>query len=125
MNPLKMYTYRFEKLDVWAESKKLTKEIYLITQKCPFEEKFGLTTQITRATNSICSNIAKGSERKTNKYKAQFTNMAFSSAAEVLNQITLVKELDVISLDDYIQTRLQIESITSNLNALENYQINT
>jgi four helix bundle protein len=118
-----MYTYSFEKLDVWVESKKHTKEIYLITKKFPSEEKFGLTSQLRRASVSICSNIAEGSERKTNKDKAHFTIIAFSSAVEVLNQIILAKKLDFISLDNYILIRQKIESITNKLNALRNYQI--
>lgn len=119
-----MYTYSFEKLDVWVESKKLTKAIYLITQNFPTEEKFGLTSQLRRASVSICSNIAEGSVRKTNKDKAHFTIIAFSSVVEVLNQIIIAKELDFISLDEYTLLRQQVESITNKLNALRNYQIN-
>ena len=55
-----MYTYSFEKLDIWVESKKLTKDIYVITKKFPSDEKFGLTSQLRRASISVCSNIAEG-----------------------------------------------------------------
>ena len=65
-----MYTYSFEKLDVWVESKKLSKDIYTITSKFSPGEKFGLTSQLRRASVSICSNIAEGSARKTNKLNA-------------------------------------------------------
>lgn len=119
-----MYTYSFEKLDVWVEAKKLSKDIYIITSKFSPEEKFGLTSQLRRASVSICSNIAEGSARKTNKDKAHFTIMAFSSAVEVLNQIIISYELDFIDLKEYTALREQIESITNKLNALRNYQIN-
>jgi four helix bundle protein len=119
-----MYTYSFEKLEVWVEAKKNSKDIYLITKNFPSEEKFGLTSQLRRASISICSNIAEGSARKTNKDKAHFTIMAFSSAVEVLNQIIIAHELEFINLDEYKNLRLQIESITNKLNALRNYQIN-
>jgi four helix bundle protein len=120
----KMYTYSFEKLEVWIESKKLSKDIYLKTKNIPSEEKFGLTSQLRRASISICSNIAEGSARKTNKYKAHFTLMAFSSAVEVLNQIIIAHELELRNLEDYTNLKQQIESITNKLNALRNYQIN-
>lgn len=81
-----MFTYSFEKLEVWIESKKLTTDLYFITKNFPPEEKFGLTSQIRRASISVCSNIAEGSARKINKDKAHFTIMGFSSAVEVLNQ---------------------------------------
>lgn len=119
-----MYTYSFEKLEVWIEAKSLTKTIYTITKSFPSDEKFGLTSQLRTASVSICSNIAEGSERNTNKDKAHFTTMAFSSAIEVLNQIILVYELDLITSKQYDSLRKDIESITNKLNALRNYQIN-
>ncbi|WP_034044482.1 four helix bundle protein [Wocania ichthyoenteri] len=119
-----MFTYSFEKLEVWIESKKLTKDMYLITKKFPSGEKFGLTSQLRRASISVCSNIAEGSARKTNKDKAHFTIMAFSSAVEVLNQIIIAHELEFINSKEYKNLREQIESITNKLNALRNYQIN-
>jgi four helix bundle protein len=115
-----MFIYSFEKLEVWIESKKLTKDLYIITKSFPSEEKFGLTSQLRRASISVCSNIAEGSARTTNKDKAHFTIMAFSSAVEVLNQIIL----GLINQRDYQALREQIESITNKLNALRNYQIN-
>ena len=119
-----MYTYSFEKLEVCRESKELSKLIYSITKSFPEEEKFGISSQLRRASISICSNIAEGSARKTSKDKAHFTVLAFSSAVEVLNQIILSFELSYISKSDYISIREKIEFITNKLNALRNYQIN-
>jgi four helix bundle protein len=119
-----MYTYSFEKLEVWVEAKELSKNIYLTTKQFPDDEKFGLTSQLKRASISICSNIAEGSARKTNKDKAHFTVMALSSAVEVLNQIIIAHDLKFINEIEYKTLRLQIESITNKLNALRNYQIN-
>jgi four helix bundle protein len=119
-----MYTYSFEKLEVWQEAKEFTKIIYIITSKFPDNEKFGLTSQIRRATVSICSNIAEGSARKTSKDKAHFTTIAFSSAVEVLNQLIISKELGFLSEEEYIKSRSQLESITNKLNSLRKYQLN-
>lgn len=119
-----MYTYSFEKLEVWIEAKKLSKDIYILTNTFPLDEKFGLTSQLRRASISISSNIAEGSARNTNKDKKHFTVMAFSSAVEVLNQVIIAHELNFINLKEYIILREQIESVTNKLNALSNYQIN-
>jgi four helix bundle protein len=86
-------------------------------------EKFGLVSQLRRATLSISSNIAEGSARKTYKDKAHFTTLAFSSAVEVLNQLLISFELDYISEEDYLRSREMLESITNKLNALRKYQI--
>jgi four helix bundle protein len=119
-----MYTYSFEKLEVWNESKEFTKSIYTITTTFPDQEKFGLISQIRRASVSICSNIAEGSARNTYKDKAHFTTMAFSSAIEVINQLILSFEMKFISEEVYTKLRLELESITNKLNGLRNYQTN-
>jgi four helix bundle protein len=118
-----MYIYSFEKLEVWSESKEFTKSIYKLTSTFPDSEKFGLVSQLRRASVSICSNIAEGSARKSFKDKAHFTTMAFSSTVEVLNQLILSFELDFIKENDYLTLRQDIESVTNKLNGLRNYQI--
>lgn len=118
-----MYTYSFEKLEVWKESKEFTKKIYGVTSKFPESEKFGLISQIRRASVSICSNIAEGSARQTDKDKARFTTIAFSSAVEVLNQLIISRELNLLSEEEYQNCRSLLESITNKLNALRKYQI--
>lgn len=117
-----MYTYSFEKLDVWNEAKDFTKEIYSVTSQFPEHEKFGITSQIRRASVSICSNIAEGSARRTNKDKAHFTTISFSSAVEVLNQLILAVELGFLTNENYQNLRVRLESITNKLNSLRNYQ---
>lgn len=118
-----MFIYSFEKLEVWIESKNFTKSIYLVTSKFPETEKYGLISQLRRASISICSNIAEGSARKSFKDKAHFTTMAFSSAVEVLNQLIICCELDFMSENEYFKLRGDLESITNKLNALRTYQI--
>lgn len=118
-----MYTYSFEKLEVWIESKDFSKSIYLITSKFPETEKFGLISQLRRASISISSNIAEGSARKSFKDKAHFSTMAFGSAVEVLNQLIISFELDFINQDEYFYLRKNLESITNKLNGLRNYQM--
>ena len=118
-----MYIYTFEKLEVWNESKEFTKSIYTLTSTFPDSEKFGLVSQLRRASVSICSNIAEGSARKSFKDKAHFTTMAFSSTVEALNQLISSFELDFIKENDYLKLRQDIESVTNKLNGLRNYQI--
>ena len=61
-----MYTFYFEKLEVWQNARKLVKEIYKISTNFPDEERFGITNQIRRASTSITANIAEGVSRNTN-----------------------------------------------------------
>jgi four helix bundle protein len=118
-----MYIYSFEKLEVWNEAKEFAKSIYKITSTFSDSEKYGLVSQLRRASVSICSNIAEGSARNSYKDKAHFTTMAFGSTVEVLNQLILCFELNFITESDYLKLRCDIESITNKLNALRSFQI--
>lgn len=118
-----MKIYSFEKLNVWKESLELVTSIYKITNNFPREEKFELISQIRRTTVSVSSNLAEGTSRKTNKDKAHFTTISYSSVMELLNQLIISKELDYISENDYILVRQRIEKITNMLNSLRNSQL--
>ena len=123
-NDYSMYTYSFERLAVWIESKELTKTIYKITTSFPDSERFGLTSQLRRASVSICSNIAEGPTRNTSKDKAHFLTIAYGSTIEVLNQVIISFELLFISEKTYLLLRSELESISNKINALRNYQLN-
>jgi len=72
-----MNTYGFEKLDVWNKSVELSEEIYLITKEFPSDEKFGIISQLRRASVSVSSNIAEGSSRSSYKEQARFSEIAY------------------------------------------------
>ncbi len=119
------YLFSFEKLTVWVDSKELIKLIYSVTKNFPDEEKFGLTSQLRRATVSVASNLAEGTSRKTNKDKAHFTTISYSSLMEVLNQVIISKELNFINENDYSTIRDSIQKIANKLNALRNSQLSS
>jgi four helix bundle protein len=110
-------------LKSWRFAKEFAKSIYLLTSKFPDSEKFGLVSQLRRASVSICSNVAEGSARKSYKDKAHFTTMAFGSAVEVINQLILSFELCFITELDYKKLREALESVTNKLNGLRTFQI--
>lgn len=114
------YIYSFEKLTVWQNSRKLTKEIYTLTSGFPTEERYGLVSQMRRAMISVSSNIAEGSSRKTEKDQAYFYTTAYSSLIELLNQIILSLDLEYIDKEHYNDLRKSIELISNQINALRN-----
>lgn len=117
------YKFSFEKLEVWQASIKFAKIVYELTNKFPNEERFGLTSQIKRAAISISSNIAEGSAKKSLKDQARYTEIAFGSLLEVLNQFILAFELSYIYEADLSLIRIEIESLSRQINALKNSQI--
>jgi len=52
----------YKELDVWKKSVALTTDLYKLTSGFPPTERYGLTSQIRRATTSIAANIAEGGE---------------------------------------------------------------
>ena len=117
-----MRKYTFENLDVWKKSRILVKRIYEITRSFPNEEKFGLTSQIRRASISISSNLAEGSSRQSLKDQARFSIMAYGSLMEVLNQLILANDLEYISQDKVLEIRPLIEEISNKLDKLTKSQ---
>ena len=112
--------FYFEKLEVWQNSREFVKEIYYITNSFPDDERFGLTSQIRRASLSVSANIAEGMSRKTEKDKARFISISFGSAIEVVNFLILANDLELIRESDYNQLREKLERITNQLNSLYN-----
>ncbi len=52
-----MHQYSFEKLDIWKLSIKLACQIYQLTETLPNDEKYGLSSQLKRASSSISSRV--------------------------------------------------------------------
>ena len=113
--------YSFEKLEVWHDSRELTKIVYRITKGFPDDEKFGLTNQMRRSVISVSSNIVEGSYRSTGKDKSNFMTIAYSSLMELLNQVIASLDLKYINEDQYNEIRIQIEKISNKLSALTKY----
>jgi four helix bundle protein len=118
-----MKTYSFEKLLVWQKSKTLTVNIYKLTSIFPKEELFGISNQMRRSSVSIVSNVAEGSGRQNAKEKARYTEIAYSSALELLSQLIISLDLEYIDQESYLGIRTQIEEITFMLDALRKSQI--
>ena len=117
------YTFNFEKLQVWKDSKDLAKFIYQLTRTFPEEEKYGMVSQLRRASISVCNNIAEGSGRQTGKDQGWFTTVAYSSLLETMNMLIIAYEMDMINEDKYETARKDIEKIANKLNALRKTQL--
>lgn len=101
----------FKKLTVWQKTRVFVKDLYLLTQKFPNEEKFGLTQQIRRASVSMFSNIAEGSGRNTNLDFAHFLDMAIGSAFEIETQLYIAIDIEYISQQEFENFLSQLQEI--------------
>mgnify|MGYP000083938494 CR=1 FL=1 len=112
------YTYAFEKMSVWQQARQVTKLIYLKTKSFPKEELFGVTSQIRRASISICCNLAEGSARIGAKDQNRFYEIAFSSAIEVVNLLILCIDFEYLIESEYTVLRTEMERLTYSINKL-------
>lgn len=101
----------FRQLKVWQMSISLMNEIYKVTSKFPVEEKYSLTSQLLRATQSISGNIAEGNSQLYVKKEINFLNTAIGSAAECRNWLILAYNTGYITNADLNSLDKQYESI--------------
>lgn len=89
----------FRDLRVWQKAKALAVIIYKASEKGALSRDFGLRDQMRRAAVSICSNIAEGDERGSNKDSIRFLYIAKGSLAELRTQLEIAAEVGYLADD--------------------------
>ena len=106
--------HNFKELKFWQKSVELSVVIYKVTAGFPSEEKFGLISQLRRATVSIASNIAEGASRSGNKEFLHFLSIANGSAFEIETQLIISNKLNYIEqvqLDNLLMSISEIQKM--------------
>ena len=113
----------FKELKVWEKAHFLCLNIYKITNSFPSEEKFGLISQLIRASLSVPTNISEGCGYQIQKEFARFLRIATGSVSEVEYLILLSKDLNFVSIEDFetltkeiIIIRKMLYKLTQSLN---------
>ena len=110
-----------EDLEVWQLAMDFSERIYKTTDGFPPSEKFGITSQVQRASVSIALNIAEGKGRYHNKEYKQFLYNARGSLYETSTLILLAKRLGYLKDRDYHELNETSHKIMSKLSGLINY----
>jgi four helix bundle protein len=97
--------FNFEKLIVWQKGMELVDLVYDTTEKFPKKEAHVLAPQLLRAINSVPSNVAEGSYRRTKNEFIQYLYIAKGSLAEVLTLIEIARRRDYIDCDEQLRRR--------------------
>ena len=84
----------FKELKIWQKGMDKAVNCYKIIAGFPKEEKFGLSTQLTRAAVSIPSNIAEGSSRTSSKDYNRFLEMSLGSSFEMETQLMIAEAVN-------------------------------
>lgn len=86
----------YKELRIWQQGMTIVKEVYLMAQNIPDQEKYGLRSQITRAAVSIPSNFAEGSSRDSDKDYKRFLEIALGSAFELETQLLILEDITIL-----------------------------
>ena len=109
----------FKKLKIWQKGVDIAINSFQLVSTFPKEEKFGISSQITRAAVSIPSNIAEGCGRKSNKELHQFLNISLGSSFELETQYIIAKEFNYITQETSNQACIQINEIQKMIYGLQ------
>ena len=115
----------FEKLRVWESARHLIKEVYRVTKAFPRSETYGLTSQTNRAAVSVAANLAEGSSRTSRKDQAHFSQIAYGSLMELACLLIVAVDLEFLTPEQEATLRVEIESVSRQLNALRASQLST
>ncbi len=107
----------FRDLRVWQLSMQLAVDVYVLAQRLPPDEKYGLSMQLRRTSVSIPSNIAEGAAHGRNQY-LHHLRIARGSEAELQTQLELTAKLALASAEEVRPLLLQASEIGRMLSGL-------
>ena len=108
----------YQDLLVWEKAHKLTLAVYKTTLLFPKEERYGLTSQIRRASASIAANLAEGCGRRSDGELARYVQIAMGSGAELSYHFLLAKDLGFVPGAEYESLHADVSEIMRMLSAL-------
>ncbi|MCI0334347.1 MAG: four helix bundle protein [Planctomycetes bacterium] len=108
----------FRNLDVWKKSHELMLAVYRASRSFPDDERFGLTSQLRRATASIPANLAEGCGRGSDADFGRFVQNAMGSSSEVEYHFLLARDLTYLNAEDYAKLNDDVTRIKRMLASL-------
>ena len=112
--------FSFENLRVYNAARQLVRDVYLLQNLFPKEERYALGDQIRRAATSITANLAEGSGRQSPKEKIHFIEIAFGSMTEVFCELQTACDLQYIKEEQLDALRPQFTEVAKMLSGLRN-----
>ncbi len=88
--------HNYHNLQIWQNSMDVVQDFYEMVAMFPATEKYGLSSQITRAAVSIPSNIAEGAGRNSTKEFSHFIGIAIGSMFELETQVLIAERIGYI-----------------------------
>ena len=113
----------YKDLVVWERAHQLTLAVYRNTRTFPGEERFGLTSQMRRASASIAANLAEGCGRRSDGEMARFIRIAMGSGAELSYHLLLARDLGLLGDNVYQDMDSDLGAIMRMMSSLSSRMI--
>ena len=111
------YHFKFEDLQVYQKAIIFGEYVHVITKGFPKDERFELTSQFRRASDSVALNISEGSSG-TDRQFYNYLGTAWHSAEECVAASTKAKLRKYISYDEDEEIRKEVTEISKMLTSL-------
>jgi four helix bundle protein len=108
----------FRNLNSWQRAKALAVANYRFTDQSSLARDFPLRDQMRRAAISVCSNLAEGDARQTNKESVQFFFVAKGSLAELPAQLDVALEVHALPREEVEKLTRECEEIAAMIRGL-------
>ncbi len=106
-----MEGFKFEKLKIWQIAMDFGEDMFELSRSFPNYEKFNLSSQLSRAADSIALNISEGSILQSAPEFRKFMGYSIRSLAEVVTCLHKAKRreyLDEKKFDEYYQESFKL-----------------
>jgi four helix bundle protein len=100
--------YNYKNLKIWQLGIEIANDISDILLEFPKHERYDLSSQISRCSVSMPSNIAEGSSR-TDKSFSHFLDISLGSSFELNTQLIVAKHRKYINETIFNQLEIKIE----------------
>ncbi len=112
--------FNFEDLKVYRKALDFTDFVYELTSKFPAREKYGLSSQFTRAAVSIALNTAEGSGDSDPQFH-RFLQIAEGSVRECVTCSTIAFRRDYITNEENKKARSVLLELLKMIRSLQHY----
>ncbi|MDN3669101.1 four helix bundle protein [Echinicola jeungdonensis] len=114
--------HNFRNLKVWQKAVDFAVKVYFTTKEFPSEEKYGIVSQMRRASVSVPSNIAEGSAKSSKKTFCNSLETSLGESYELETQLEISKRVGLITEekstlleDDLIEIKRMINGFKSKI----------
>lgn len=118
--------HNLTELKIWNKAIDFAVDVYTATSNFSQDERFGLISQLRRASVSIPSNIAEGAGRNSKKEFCNFLGIANGSSYEVQTQLVISNKLGFLKdevLNDLLKRLDELQKMNYSFQQMLNKQI--